>query len=170
MDCLDRTNVIESVYAREVLQTVVRSYFTYTYNVMSIAIEAVHVHVCILRIQSSVFRLCRDGVGWGCMSVRLYFFLVYISICFFFLNTPKRTPQSHVILPVLCWLFPSSFRSWEWSHLRTSWVDQRCSLTRSYGETMVTLSAGSMQGQLQWRYVATCRPQHVYRYYKKTYM
>jgi hypothetical protein len=28
MDCLDRTNVIESVYAREVLQTVVRSYTT----------------------------------------------------------------------------------------------------------------------------------------------
>ena len=24
MDCLDRTNVVESVYAREVLQTVVR--------------------------------------------------------------------------------------------------------------------------------------------------
>ena len=42
MDCLDRTNVIESVYAREVLQTVVCSYTTLYLVIIVVKRQNVH--------------------------------------------------------------------------------------------------------------------------------
>ncbi len=80
MDCLDRTNVIESVYAREVLQTVVRSY-TCTTVIIVTTVPRGRTHswwrtVCAFwGVQSSVLGLDRDG---GCTSVGTYMYLYCI--------------------------------------------------------------------------------------------
>ena len=66
MDCLDRTNVIESVYAREVLQTVVRSYTTLYLVIIVVKRQNVHYIVgAFWGVQSGVRRSHEcENVSW----------------------------------------------------------------------------------------------------------